>query len=102
MCRYNKRSWGYKDQAINVPVNTKRFAFTVVASIGSCLQTGYCVQIEKTTNAEGFLRHLQKLKQSLRDQGTRPFLVLDNHAAQRATLCRPYLEANFRPMFLPS
>ena len=96
------RTWSYQGEACRIPVNASRYSKTCFASIGNCLNTGFCITLDQGTDAPSFKRHLVKLKQGLRDQEVKPYLVIDNARAHVAAELRDYLVENFVPLYLPA
>lgn len=79
--RYIRKAWCNADHPIEVPINNRRVARTIIAAIGSQF-SGVVFSIEESTNKEAFLAFLKKLHGHLENLGQadcRPFLVLDNH-----------------------
>ena len=81
---HKEKTWAYVDTAVNIPINSRRFSKTVIASIGNCLKDGYCLTLNDRTDAAAFMEHLEALKAALRKPDSKPTLVLDNASAHHA------------------
>ena len=97
-----KKSWSLAYRAVEVPINTTRMSITLIASIGNCLEGGFCLTQARSTNREDVLKHLKQVKGSLRDKTVKPWICLDNATAHHAKEVAAYLEQNFRVLWLPA
>ena len=99
---YQRRTWSYQGEAVNIPINQFRYSVTALGSIGACIKGNFCMTWSESSCADSFLDHLKTLKRSLRNPALKPLLVLDNARWHIAESVTDYLDKNFRPLWMPS
>ena len=76
-----KKSWSLASERNFHAINKVRYSITLYGAIGTGVsQTTF--HLDKGTNAVGFLAFLEKVKSSLQNPKSRPFLLMDQVSEQ--------------------